>query len=110
MAATVYTLEQVVAMVTALDPVEAAQSTNGTLVQLCSTPLVEAVTLNGRTIPLATKDGKYTACYVRVSSEQQRSRNADRRNRKSQRADHADGYSEHDQVSRMVYHCAETKS
>lgn len=92
---TVYTIQDLIEQVTLLDPAAAATATNGTLVRLCSTDLVERIKHGGQIIDLAPVNGRYQAGYIRVSLERQRTK-------KKVKSDTSEHYSEADQVRRIA--------
>lgn len=69
----VYTVQEIIDLVQALDAKAAASHTNGHLARLCSTPVIEAIQTEDGQVHHLQRDaeGRWCACYCRVSTEKQ---------------------------------------
>lgn len=89
-------IQDIVEAARSLRPERAVQFKNGDLISLCTTPVYEAILQDGKVTHLTKREGRYGAGYVRVSTPSQRSGKDERGG--------ADGFSELDQIARIVHH------
>lgn len=85
------TISQIVSLCKDLKPTLAAQFPHSNFESLCTSPTFESVLIDGEAKTLNRRQGKVGAGYIRVSTPQQRSRQGQ-----------GDGFSEDDQLERVI--------
>jgi DNA invertase Pin-like site-specific DNA recombinase len=92
----IWTLADIVTAAEALQPEKAASLRNGAFVAAVATPIITTVLVDGAEKSLRLVDGKHGVAYVRVSTAEQRSKDA------AGGFSERDGFSEPDQVLRTA--------
>src|SRR3569833_2190829 len=86
--AVVPTIDDIIEQSLRLDAKQASKIGGERILDLCTTQVFDAVRMDGEIEPLKRVDGRYAACYVRVSTEKQRE----------------DGFSQEEQLRRIISH------